>query len=527
MVNIDLIFAPFWSPVVPPYGIASLSSFLKEKGHDVKTHDLNVELPHIYKLFKRMLSMPIDLESTVESLSYPFLLSLFCAEKDWKNILKELIKNNTLFEGDDLEVYVDWLFSNKLKRTVEDRIEVWVNNVLDDNPDIVGLSTFCTNFPLSLIIAKEIKKERRDILTVLGGAHVFWFTEEIVEHLPWIDFIVKGEGELAFLKIIDKLKNHPFPRGRIISEPYLKDIRDLPHPDFSDFYFEKYIYGAVPISMSRGCVYNCSFCHEKRFWKTFRSKNTETIVKEIESDLERYNLDSFLFCDSLINGDNKLLEKCCEKIISKEIDIYWSAHASIRNMDKKLLKKMKKSGCRCLLYGIESGSQRILNQMHKGTTLDEIEKVLKLTMDMDIWPLTYWLIGFPGERINDIKKTKDFIAKNKNNIGSAVFHRFILSKDTPIYNNPHEYGISIERNPILKKIDHFLWSHNYNVEKGISNKEALKETINCRKEINFNSGISMYFPLNKELYPLFYKEKISGKLKDRWHDKPNFDGIFD
>ena len=73
--------------------------------------------------------------------------------------MKELIKNNTLFEGDDLEVYVDWLFSNKLKRTVEDRIEVWVNNVLDDNPDIVGLSTFCTNFPLSLIIAKEIKKE--------------------------------------------------------------------------------------------------------------------------------------------------------------------------------------------------------------------------------------------------------------------------------------------------------------------------------------------------------------------------------
>ena len=236
-------------------------------------------------------------------------------------------------------------------------------------------------------------------------------------------------------------------------------------------------------------------------------------------------IDSFLFCDSLINGNIKLLEKFCEKIVSNEIDIYWSAHASIRNIDEELLKKMNKAGCRCLLYGIESGSQRILNLMHKGTKLAEIEKVLKLTMDMDIWPLTYWLIGFPGDRIIDIKKTKDFIIKNKNNIGSAVFSRFMLSKETHIYYNPQEYGISIEKNQILNKINHFLWFHNYTIEKGISSKEALKQAINCRKEINFDSGISLYFPLNRELYPLFYKEKMSGKLKDQWYESPNFSSI--
>ena len=70
---------------------------------------------------------------------------------------------------------------------------------------------------------------------------------------------------------------------------------------------------------------------------------------------------------------------------------------------------MRKAGCGSLLYGIESGSQRILNKMHKGTTLAEIKKVLKLTMNENIWPLTYWLVGFPSEQISDIKKTKDFI----------------------------------------------------------------------------------------------------------------------
>lgn len=522
MVNIDLVFAPFWSPVMPPHGIASLSSFLKENGHEVKTIDLNVELPSVYKLFKKMLSMPIDLEATVESLSYPFLISLFYDKKDCKNVLKEIIKDKALFENNFLENNVNWLLNNKLKRTVKDKIKSWVKNILDDDPDIVGFSTLCTNFPLSLLIAREIKKERRDILTIFGGAHVFWFEKEIMKSLPWIDVIVKGEGELAFLKIIDELKNNSPPKGHIISEPYLKDISDLPPPDFSDFDFGKYIYGAIPISMSRGCVYNCSFCHEKRFWKNFRSKKPETIVKEIETDLEKYNLDSFFFCDSLINGNTKLLEKYCELIISNEMDIYWSAHASIKNMDNALLKKIKNSGCGCLLYGIESGSQRILNKMHKGTTLKEIEQTLKLTMDIGIWSLTYWLIGFPGESIADIKKTKDFIIKNKDNIGSAVFHSYILSKETPIYNNPKKYGISIERNSHLDKIDHFLWSCNYIVKKGISRKEVLKQTINCRKQINFGACISMYFPLNKELYPLFYKERISEKLKDQWYNTPDF-----
>ncbi len=525
MVKIDLVFAPFWSPVMPPHGIASLSSFLKENGHEVRAIDFNVELPSVYKLFKKMLSMPIDLEATVESLSYPFLISLFYDEKDWKNVLKELIKDRSLFRGNYLEIYVDWLLNNKLKRTVEDKIESWVNNILDNDPDIVGFSTLCTNFPLSLLIAKEIKKERNNILTILGGPHVFWFDNTVMRYLPWIDVVVKGEGELALLKTVNEFKNNFCHKRRVISEPYLKDINNLPPPDFSDFDFGKYIYGAIPLSTSRGCVYNCNFCHEKRFWRTFRSKKPKTIVEEIGIDLERYALDSFLFCDSLINGNKKLLEELCELIISKELDIYWSAHASIRNMDEELLRKMKKSGCRCLLYGIESGSQRILNKMHKGITLKEIEKTLKLTMDIGIWPLTYWLIGFPGETVFDIKKTKNFIIKNKDNIGSAVFHSFILSKETPIYNNPQEYGISIKRNSKLDKIYHFLWSHNYIIKDGIPRKEVLKHAINCRKEINFNFCISMYFPLNRELYPLFCQERLSRKLKDQWYDAPNFNAI--
>ena len=525
MVKIDLVFAPFWSPVMPPHGIACLSSFLKENGNEVRAIDLNVELSPVYKLFKKMLSMPIDLEATIESLSYPFLISLLYDEKDWKKILNVLIKERSLFDKNHLDIAVDWLLKNKLKRTVEDKIKLWVNNILDDDPEIVGFSTLCTNLPLSLLIAKEIKKERKNILTILGGPHVFWFNKTILKYLPWIDIVVKGEGELAFLKIIDEFKNNFYPKDCIISEPYIKDINNLPPPDYSDFVFKKYIYGAIPISMSRGCVNNCDFCHEKRFWKIFRSKKSETIAKEIEIDLDRYKLDSFLFCDSLINGNKKLLEKLCELIISKQLDIYWSSHASIRNMDEALLKKMKNSGCRCLLYGVESGSQRILNKMHKGITLKEIEKTLKLTTDLDIWPLTYWLIGYPGERNADIKKTKDFIIKNKDNIGSAVFHSFILSKGTPIYNNPQEYGISIKRNPQLGKIEHFLWSHNYEVEDGISHKDVLKYTINCRKEINFDHCISMYFPLNKKLYPLFYQERVSGKLKDQWFDTPNFNVI--
>ncbi len=527
MVNIDLVHAPVWSPIMPPHGIACLSSFLKEKGHFVRCLDLNVEIPLIYKIFKKMLSIPVDFEATIESLSYPFLISMFYDEGDHKNILKELIREKTLFENDSLDSYVDWILQNKLIKTIKKKINVWVNNILDDDPQIVGFSTLCTNFPLSLIIAREIKKERRDILTILGGPHAFWLNKKIMKFLPWIDLIVKGEGELAFLKIIRKLKNNSYPKQNIIFEPYLKDINDIPHPDFDDFDIEKYIYGAIPVSMSRGCINNCRFCHEKRFWKIYRFKQPERVVDEIEKNLEKYNLDSFFFCDSLINGNKILLEKYCDQIISKKIDIYWIAHAGIKNIDKKLLKKIKMSGCGCLLYGIESGSQKILNKMHKGINLKEIEKKLKLTMDQEIWPLTYWIIGFPGESIIDVEKTKHFIIKNKKNIGGAVFHSFILSRETPIYSNPQKYRISIKRNRLFKKIDYFLWSRNYTVENGITHREAVNQSIKCRKEINFDLGISLLFPLNRELYPLFYEEKISGKLKDKWYDTSNYNEILD
>ncbi len=526
MVNIDLIFAPFRISVAPPYGIANLSSFLKEKGYNVRSLDLNAEISEVYKFFKRMMCMPVDLEATIESLSYPFLISLFYNPEDSKNVLRELMINNTLFEKDDLDYFIDWLLNNRLKLTVEKKIKIWVNRILNGDPDIVGFSTFCTNFPLTLIIAKELKKERKDLLIVLGGPHVFWYTNEILQHLPWIDVIVKGEGESAFLKIINEFKNNSSISGGIIFEPNIKDINDLPFPDFSDFDFGKYMYGAIPISMSRGCVYNCSFCHEKRFWKTFRSKKPHTVVKEIETQLDKYDLDSFLFCDSLINGNRTLLKQFCEILIAKDLEIYWCGHSSIKNIDKELLKKIRKAGCGSLFYGVESGSQRILDKMHKGTNLFEIEKTIENTMREDIWPLTYWLIGFPGEQISDIKKTKDFILKNKDNIGGAVFHRFILTKESPVFNTPQLFGISLKENPILDKMDPFLWSHNYIVEKGVSQQGALKQALACRKEINFDQGISMYFPLNRELYPLFYTEKKSGNLlKDRWYDSPDFKGI--
>lgn len=158
----------------------SLSSFLKENGYEVRTIDLNIKLPFVYKLFKKMLSMLIDLEATIESLFYPFLISLFYGEKDYKNLLKIFLKDRTVLDNNILENNVDWLFNNKLKRMTEDKIESWVKNILDDDPDIVGFSTVSTNFPLSLVIAKEIKRERIDILTILGGANVFWFDKEIM-----------------------------------------------------------------------------------------------------------------------------------------------------------------------------------------------------------------------------------------------------------------------------------------------------------------------------------------------------------
>ena len=107
----------------------------------MRAFDLNAELPDIYKFFKRMMCMPIDLEATILSLSYPFLISLFYNQEDKKNVLRELMINSTLFEKNNLENFIDWLFNNRLKISVERKIKVWVNRILDGEPDIMGVDT--------------------------------------------------------------------------------------------------------------------------------------------------------------------------------------------------------------------------------------------------------------------------------------------------------------------------------------------------------------------------------------------------
>lgn len=383
-MRVVLIQAPAWTNMCPPMAVASLAGYIKSKGYDVKSYDLNIEFYHTLPKFLR-------------------IFWNFNMHRLWGNL--------------------GFIIPRKKKF-----IDKWVKEILKKKPDIIGFSIYNSSIYFSTLIAKKIKLINKDIKIIFGGPQ---FTEEFTKdflkkEIP-IDAIVYGEGEATFIEIIQRIKENESIndcKGTIIQnneeiiinkQRPLINLNTLPTPDFTDFDLNKYLYDNVmPISFSRGCIGNCVFCTERLNWKYFRYKNAENTVKDIIEYQEKYGTKHLLFHDSLINGNIKELEKLCDLIIEKKIDIKWCGNVRARKeMNGALLEKMKKAGCDSLNYGIESGSQKVLDKMKKEIDIKEAEKIIKSTHNIGIKVILNFIVGFPNESIKEYLDTLKFVIRNR------------------------------------------------------------------------------------------------------------------
>jgi radical SAM superfamily enzyme YgiQ (UPF0313 family) len=205
------------------------------------------------------------------------------------------------------------------------------------------------------------------------------------------------------------------------------DYKALPYPDFKDFPLDKYIFRQLPVMMSRGCIATCSFCTEFLTWKSYRVRTALDVVEEIKNNIVKYNINNFFFCDSLINGNYEQLMELTNGL--QELDCTWTAFCRVdKRLTKNLLENMFKSGCQELLIGFESNSQKVLDSMNKGTTIQENQRVLDDAFDVGIKVHGLFLVGFPGESNYDFYKTLTFIHMNKNK-----FYVFSIGKSLTIH----------------------------------------------------------------------------------------------
>jgi radical SAM superfamily enzyme YgiQ (UPF0313 family) len=308
-------------------------------------------------------------------------------------------------------------------------LEKLVQEILKEEPLMVGFSAMTIQIGGVLELTAELKKRKPSLKIIVGGHHVNATRAELLQFTENIDFLFYGEGEKEVYRLVRALEDGTSLadiRGLIykkegqviINDPplTLENLDELPFPDLDlldikqyDIYYAKSL-PLTSILASRGCPYQCIYCsaslvHGKRF----RLRSPANVVEEIQEDYQKYRIRQFVIKDSTFTADKQWVYDVCSEIQKKGLKIHWSCNTRADLLDEALLKAMKRSGCRFISFGIESGSQKILNALKKGMTTDHIRKAVALCKKVGIQTIGNFMIGNPTETEEDARQTIQFI----------------------------------------------------------------------------------------------------------------------
>jgi radical SAM superfamily enzyme YgiQ (UPF0313 family) len=299
-------------------------------------------------------------------------------------------------------------------------------------PEIVGITSVTVTFSSALHAAEMIKKSYPETLIVLGGPHVTVTDEQTLKDYPAVDVVVRGEGEQTILELAEyaSKSNHTklsrvsgitFRKdGEIIqtpNRPFIQNLEQLPYPNYDYFPLERYRrFGKLilPVISSRGCPFRCTFCLAP--WMAgnkFRARSPKDVVDELEWLKNKYEPDAITFHDETFTFDKKRVFRICKEIKDRDFNLPWDCSTRVDRISRELLAEMKGANCQLVSFGVESGSQRILDAMKKGTTVKQNERAVRWAKEIGISTTISVIIGYPGETSDTLEETLDFIKRTK------------------------------------------------------------------------------------------------------------------
>lgn len=315
-----------------------------------------------------------------------------------------------------------------------------------NNIDFVGIysNTICYQDTQKMFNEIEILRNKglwRGKI-IVGGPH----TSVALETIPkFVDFVVQGEGEAVIIDIL----NGKF-KQRIIKKNY-EDLDSIPFQPWDIFSKLPYdftcpwmdIKPVFVMNTSRGCPFDCTFCSVGSIWgkqHTYFSANR--IISEIEYLIKNYGAKGIYFREDNFTLNSKRTVEFCENLIKKNIKISWACETRVDNLSEDLIKLMSESGCKAFYFGIESGSQRILDFLNKNITVEQIENAINWSKKYNIRTYCSLISGVPGETYKDYLLTKRLMHKLKPY--SHSFNIFVGIPDSTLYkyvikNNLYEY----------------------------------------------------------------------------------------
>jgi anaerobic magnesium-protoporphyrin IX monomethyl ester cyclase len=294
-------------------------------------------------------------------------------------------------------------------------------------PSIIGITSTTRTYKSGLQIARIAKKAHPNCLIIFGGPHVTFWDKSALEECPELDVVVRKEGEYTLLELAQRVEAGKSYHdvigttcrndGKIIKNPdrpYIENLDELPFPARHLWPLEsiRKVEDIFYLTTSRGCVYWCEFCAAVRmFGRRYRMRSPQNVVDEIEFLHKTYGAKTFTFCDDAFTVEQERTAELCRQIRKRGLKIVWNCGTRVDMITKKLLLKMREAGCVSVWFGVESGSQHVLNEMRKGISTEQTIRAVGWVRELGLKPVPNVLIGFPGETEESAWRTIKFAEK--------------------------------------------------------------------------------------------------------------------
>jgi len=323
-------------------------------------------------------------------------------------------------------------------------------------PDVLGITVTTHQLIDCMEIAKIAKRLDPKIKVIFGGPHVHIYPKETIGH-DFVDFVITGEAEFSivdFLNSWDKPAKFDMVPGLYFKSPngilsgpppvIISDLDNLPYPARAISKYKLYVSPLarkeIVTSMitSRGCPFQCIYCNRPNMGNKFRARSAKNVVDEMQECVE-FGIKHIKIYDDTFTIERKRVFDICDQIRLRRLKVSWDIRAHINTVDFEMLKRLKQSGCVLVCYGVESGTEAMLERIRKGITREKVAEIFNMTRKAGMQTLAYFMIGLPNETRQQMLETIEFAKKIRPDY--CHFAILVPFPATPVYTEGLASGI--------------------------------------------------------------------------------------
>ncbi|HOX27524.1 MAG TPA: radical SAM protein [bacterium] len=298
--------------------------------------------------------------------------------------------------------------------------------IAEFDPDICGLTSITPTWNAMLDTAKVVKSASPSASTVCGGIHTSLFPDDTMAN-PEIDMVIRGEADFSLNELISSNSPSDIPglvyrntNGLTTNKPrkLIEDLDTLPYPAWELFDISAYGMSRLTerrrpsgyLETSRGCPFGCIYCDKTVFGRTFRAKSPERVAAEFEIMSDRHGFRELHIVDDGFSTDLDRAKEICRLLIERKNTVIFNMFNGVRadRFDDELAELLKKAGCYQVAFGVESGNDRVLESVSKGTSKEIIRRATASCKKFGLETFGFFMIGFPEDTPESVRETIDF-----------------------------------------------------------------------------------------------------------------------